>query len=72
MENDCVSLYDGEKKLALTDTVEAGKWYTVVIDYAATGAPKSGSVWAAIEFAGCFGTSYFDNVRYWFVNPLTA
>ncbi|MBQ4270103.1 MAG: hypothetical protein IJB97_10715, partial [Clostridia bacterium] len=72
MENDCISLYDGTKKLALTDTVEAGKWYTVVVDYAATKAPASNSVWSAIEFAGCFGTLYVDSVQYWFVNPYAA
>ncbi len=71
-ENACISIYKDGVKLTETDVIEANCWYTIVINYAATQEPTDGKVWSAIEFAGCFGTVYFDAVRYSFADPYGA
>ena len=66
--NENITIYQHGVKVADTAAIEAGKWYTIVIDRVNTIDPAlvSTEAWSAIDFAGCFGTVYFDAIRYYF------
>lgn len=68
--NDCITLYKNGVAVGADETITANCWYTVVVDLENATAPADSSVWSAIDFAGCYGSIYFDTVRYCFVNPV--
>lgn len=69
-KNDCISLYYQDEnsnwiKLEVGETVQAGIWYRMCFKREGV---VYDSTWSAMAIVG-YGTTYYDDVRYWKVNP---
>ncbi|MBR1868114.1 MAG: hypothetical protein IJ800_06030 [Clostridia bacterium] len=64
--NSLIKIYQHGAEVLTTNKIYPGMWYTIVVDRKNSTEPTSSNVWSAIDFAGCYGVTYFDNIRYYF------